>query len=331
MHIFPVTGLPGWQSETIKTADEGTTAPSSKANFHPHVRFAYYDGKIRSLTRTPFFQAIATASTTVTKAPIHHNANAIPDLLGLLKDQLQQRKKSPTDEFTTDKVLARMIRDLGFGGAFTLAMKLANTACVGTWKTLPWEIKSAILEPILKVDSAVTYENVDILVATGLKVFRKVSRSFRRESEQIFYQCNLIVIQPMPPIPKQNLTLRYPTQRVNHYIKQLEFRGIQWLSYDHHDDMWQLLKNITLGKYGFQKLEQVTVCFEPSIFKMQTFWGWNIEVQVGEECVSVNPDEKDWEARLDAALKVRRSARGYGRSVCHNVGFKLVRIKDYKQ
>ena len=53
------------------------------------------------------------------------------------------------------------------------------------------------------VDCTITYENVDALVATRLKVFRKVSRSLRRESEQIFYQCNLIVIQPMVFLPNE--------------------------------------------------------------------------------------------------------------------------------
>ncbi|KAF2656166.1 hypothetical protein K491DRAFT_395337 [Lophiostoma macrostomum CBS 122681] len=327
MHIFPIFGVPGYESESIKIPEQATIANSTNVNFHPRPRFAYLDGNIQLATSAFFSQVSPAASTTTSMAPTYFHVRTNQELLELLKDQLQQRQKVSMSQIPTDKDLARMIQDLGFGGAFTHATRLASTTCVGTWKDLPWEIKSAILEPILKVNFPITFENVDAVVATNLKFFRKVSRSFRHESEQMFYQYNLIVIQPMTPITDQPLRLRYPTQRVNHYIKQIEFRGVQSFFREHHDDAWQFLKNVTLGKYGFQKLEKVTVYFEPSIFKMQTFWGWDIEVEVEEGRVSVNPDDKDWEARLHAALKARASARSYGRHDHQDVGFKLIRTK----
>lgn len=255
--------------------------------------------------------------------------------LKLLKEQIESRTKLPLESVTTIETLARHLRALGYAKALAFVLKIYMTPCIGNWSTLPWEMKCRVLAPLLITDCHLAYDNVDELATEHLGRFKEVGVVFRRECEQIFYQVNKVLLEPYKPSGTfSSLHFKYPPQRVNHYIKKVKYFGAQFQHHDgHRRDAWHFLKQVAVGTYGFQCVEEIEVNFEASEFQMQTFLNWNIQIETGRKRVDVCPADKGWEEKLQAAMDARKANwTRRGRSWPPNgvIGFRLWRELEKK-
>lgn len=251
----------------------------------------------------------------------------------------QQVDRAPGE---ADEDLARSLQEVDLQVSQGLSVNLVDFPTADFWDGFPWEIKSKIMEPLLKVHVPVWYANIDVIMIDKLTPFCKKPSWFRRDAEQIFYQCNRFILKPSFT---GTISLRYPPPRINHYFKFVEFRpcipldvieefrkSFETASPRIEDDTWQYLKNITLGKYGFQKLEVIKVTFPPQPNRMQAFWGWNIRIKAGHKATIVSPDEDDWEAKVKNAVEDRRVAQLDYKWSDMDFGFELVKkVKKAKK
>jgi hypothetical protein len=121
----------------------------------------------------------------------------------------------------------------------------------------------------------------------------------------------------------------YPSVRTNHYLTRLDFYppqterrqdlgssfGLLAVSADRNlrqltstseqvCDIWQYLKNIALGAYGFPSVQRIRVFFGAEPKRMQAFWNWKIKVKTGDQYEIILPDEEFWKESLEAALEI---------------------------
>ncbi|KAF2477147.1 uncharacterized protein BDR25DRAFT_390748 [Lindgomyces ingoldianus] len=240
--------------------------------------------------------------------------------------------KLQEEEFSQEVTPSPKIRMVNF----------AATRTLGSWEKLPWELKLPLLEQCLKLDIPLTPKNIKKLKDIHLDPFLKVSTEYAKEAEQVFYECNELRLQPMPcdsdpltqTVRKLEISFPHPDMRVNIFVKRLEFHGCpkqtdeqvskadngRWGSsfvqvkpprytaaeWDakRENDNWHYLKQITNGKYGFQKLELVKVFFEPKPMRMQSIlWRWRVVIEVGSRELVFENEMKDWEGALEAVIK----------------------------
>ncbi|KAF2875691.1 hypothetical protein BDV95DRAFT_591143 [Massariosphaeria phaeospora] len=240
--------------------------------------------------------------------------------------------------------------------------RFAAEASPTGWDDLPLELQFKIVGYFTKVEGLITAHNRSAVVRqTNLLCLGQVSRTVKDVVEQSFYQLNSFALQPTRSRPFSGLSLWYPPLQVNHYIKRLDFHDLLYEDEEEeqeetptgnalvvlpfnmfarprprasnpqvekkvHNDTWQLLKNIALGKNGFPSLDHVRVFFQAEPHRMQAFWAWNICVKSGDKDVVVCPDDKDWEDRLKAALKDAPTSRIGAKQP----GFELRRVTSKK-